>query len=268
MRLAPVDLDELWSPEQPRFVKVISVVTPVHDKSLIYLRSAFDSLVGQSMPVGWNWEWLVQEDGDVTAAVPHDPRIRVARSRHSGPAIARTLALGRSRGSLIKVLDADDQLTPGALARDIDVMTASPDIGWTTAAALDLFPDGSTAAHDANPDPGPLAADEVVDFWLAHDFRLPVHPATLCIRRDLIMALGGWMALPASEDTGLLIAASVVSPGYFIAEPGMLYRKWPGQMTGQRVHADPTDRAARMAVIQARAETLRTQRDRYAPNAA
>ena len=71
------------------------------------------------------------------------------------------------------------------------------------------------------------------------------------------MALGGWMALPASEDTGLLIAASVISPGYFIAEPGLLYRKWPGQMTSQHAHTDPADRSARMAVIQARAEALR-----------
>jgi hypothetical protein len=65
------------------------------------------------------------------------------------------------------------------------------------------------------------------------------------------------MALPASEDTGLLLAASVVSPGYFISEPGLLYRKWAGQVTGQPAHVDPEDRSARMAVVRGRAEALR-----------
>ena len=252
-----MDLGELRSSGQHEFAKVVSVVTPVHDKSLEYLRSAFDSLVTQPMPSGWSWEWLVQRDGEVATALPDDPRIRIGRGRQSGPAVARTLALGRSRGSLIKVLDADDQLTAGALARDIEVLASNAEIGWTAARALDLLPDGSTVNHDGNPAAGPLDRGNVLDFWLAHGYRLPVHPATLCIRRDLIMALGGWMALPASEDTGLLIAASVLRPGYFIAEPGLLYRKWPGQMTSQPAHTDPADRAARRAVILGRAEALR-----------
>jgi hypothetical protein len=31
------------------------------------------------------------------------------------------------------------------------------------------------------------------------------------------------MALPASGDTGLLLAANAISPGYFISEVGLLY---------------------------------------------
>ncbi|WP_239312960.1 hypothetical protein [Plantactinospora mayteni] len=62
------------------------------------------------------------------------------------------------------------------------------------------------------------------------------------------------MAVTASEDTGLLIAASVISDGYFVADPGLYYRKWPGQMTGQAAHRDPAEHAARM---QGRSPTLR-----------
>ncbi len=61
----------------------------------------------------------------------------------------------------------------------------------------------------------------------------------LCVRRDLLFALGGWMTLPASGDTGLLMALNVVAAGYFIAETGLLYRKWPGQVTSQPAHVDP-----------------------------
>ncbi len=92
--------------------------------------------------------------------------------------------------------------------------------------------------------------------WRSHNYRAQVHPATLCIRRTLLMAMGGWMALPASGDTGLLLAANTIRPGYFIAETGLLYRKWPGQMTSQASHADETEWPARMAIIEARANAL------------
>ena len=61
------------------------------------------------------------------------------------------------------------------------------------------------------------------------------------------------MALPASEDTGLLIAASIVSNGFFSATPGLMYRKWPGQASNQAAHVDPNEREARMNLIDGRA---------------
>ena len=76
------------------------------------------------------------------------------------------------------------------------------------------------------------------------------------MRRDLLLAVGGWMALPASEDTGLLLALNAVSRGWFSAETGLLYRKWPGQVTSQEAHAHEGERSARMAVIGAHAEVL------------
>jgi len=109
---------------------------------------------------------------------------------------------------------------------------------------------------DYDPPAGVIERGAVLGHWLSHDHRAQVHPATLCLRRPLIFALGGWMALPAGEDTGLLIAASSVSTGYFIPEPGLLYRKWPGQVTAQAEHDDPRERAARNAVIEARGRFL------------
>jgi len=64
------------------------------------------------------------------------------------------------------------------------------------------------------------------------------------------------MALPASEDTGLLLALNTVSPGHFTRTPGLLYRKWPGQATAQTSHTDATERAARVSVIKARIQAL------------
>jgi glycosyltransferase involved in cell wall biosynthesis len=240
---------------------IVSVITPVHPPSATYLGAAYESLVRQELPEGWDWEWLVQEDGESGAVrnlLPEDKRIRLGSGRHGGPGVARNLALARAEGSLIKVLDADDMLCTGALGRDLEILVANPEIAWTTSRVLDLLPDSSTRGSDNDPEEGALRGTGVLDHWKNHAYRASIHPASLCIRRIVLLALGGWMALPASEDTGLLISASVVSSGWFIAEPGLLYRKWPGQSTAQQAHSAPGEHSARMALIEARAEALLT----------
>ncbi len=237
----------------------VTVVTAVHAPSARFLPDAHESLCGQRLPDGWEWRWLIQEDGrsdEVRPYVPDDERVSFRQGRPGGPGVARTIALARADGTYVKVLDADDRLTPGALARDLAALEADRTIGWTTSRALDLLPDGSTAGFPADPDDGPVERGAVLRFWKEHGFRAQVHPASLCVRRDLLTALGGWMALPASEDTGLLLALNAVSRGWFTAEAGLLYRKWAGQATGQAAHTDPAERDARMAVVEARARAL------------
>lgn len=238
----------------------ISVVTPVHAPSIPYLADAYESLRSQELPDGWTWEWLVQEDGrtgKVAAALPADPRVLVASGKQGGPGVARNMAMARSDAALLRVLDADDQLTPGALAREIDALVSQPGVGWTTSSVLDLMPDGSTVGwQHADPPGGKLRRTGVLDYFQQNNYRLPVHPATLCIRRELALALGGWMALPGGEDTGLLLAASVVADGYFIAEPGLLYRKHPDQITAQADWTATEEWQLRMSLIESRAVAL------------
>lgn len=237
----------------------VTVVTAVHAPSARFLPDAYESLREQRLPDGWEWQWLVQEDGHsdgVRPYLPDDARVSFRQGRPGGPGVARTIALARADGTYVKVLDADDRLTPGALARDLAVLEADHTIGWTTSRTLDLLPDGSTAGFPGDPDEGPVERGAVLRHWKEHGFRAQVHPASLCVRRDLLTALGGWMALPASEDTGLLLALNAVSRGWFTGEAGLLYRKWEGQVTGQAAHTDPAERNARMAVAEARARAL------------
>jgi Glycosyl transferase family 2 len=240
-------------------VSLLSVITPVYQPRPEHLHEVWESLEAQKLPPGWDWEWIVQEDGSTGVCellLPKDPRITMGTGRHSGVAITRNLALARSQGTYIKNLDHDDILTPGVLARDIEILDDNPDVQWTTSKVLDLHPDGSTARFEGDPPAGRLTPGLVVELWRARHYRLPVHPTTLCIRRTLVTALGGWMAVPGSEDTGLLIAASVVSTGYFRSEVGLLYRKWPGQESAQSRHTEPVEWNARMSLIDERATSL------------
>ncbi|MBX7469098.1 glycosyltransferase family 2 protein [Streptomyces sp. MAG02] len=244
----------------------IIIVTAVHAPSAHFLPDAYKSLCEQELPEGWTWHWLIQEDGrtdQVAPHVPHDERITFRQGRPGGPGVARMMALAHADGEYVKVLDADDQLSPGTLARDLAALEADPGLGWATSRVLDFLPDGSTAGFPGDPEPGPIERQAVVDYWAANDYRAQIHPATLFVRRDLLLALGGWMALPASEDTGLLLALNAVARGWFSSEVGLLYRKWEGQATGQAAHVDTVEREARMAVVEARARALDRFQWRY-----
>jgi glycosyltransferase involved in cell wall biosynthesis len=241
--------------------RIVSVITAAHVLSVPYLLDAYESLVAQELPAGWSWEWLLQEDGQtgaVAAAVPDDPRISVGSARPSCPGVTRTMAMARAQGQLVRNLDADDKLLPGAIARDIMVLTERAEVGWTTSRLLNWLPDGKIVSwRHQNPDEGVLTRGAILESWRSNDWFLPIHPVTICIRRDLLFALGGWMALPSAEDTGLLMAASVITDGYFINEPSLLYRNHPHQMTARVDHVDGLD-SDRRHLIAARADALRS----------
>ncbi|MFB4423153.1 glycosyltransferase family 2 protein [Streptomyces sp. QL37] len=237
----------------------VIIVTAVHPPSAPFLPDAYKSLCQQELPDGWEWHWLIQEDGrtdEVAPYVPADERITFRQGRPGGPGVARTMALAHAEGEYVKVLDADDQLPEGALARDLRALEDDPSIGWATSRVLDLLHDGTTVGFDGDPAGGAIERGDVLDFWKANGFRAQVHPATLFVRRGLLLALGGWMALPASEDTGLLLALNATSRGWFSPEVGLLYRKWAGQMTSHAAHTDAGEREARMAIVEARAREL------------
>lgn len=238
--------------------KTLSIITAVHQSGVAHLRSTYESLAQQQLPIGWDWEWLIQEDGfDVTASahVPTDARIQVAHSRRGGPHVARTVALGRASGELIKNLDADDVLADGVLARDIEVLEQREDIGWTTSAVLDLMPDGSLVSFPGDPAAGRIERGAVFAHW-EKNLRAQVHPTTLCARQTLVLALGGWMALPASGDTGLLLGLDALAPGWFHEEVGLHYRKHDGQITADARHSQGEEWEARMRVIGDHARAL------------
>lgn len=68
-------------------------------------------------------------------------------------------------------------------------------------------------------------------------------------------------ALNSAIRRDLLLAANAVTTGYFIAQPGLYYRKWPGQTTNQPAHTEPSENTARTRLIEARATALLTAVD-------
>lgn len=236
--------------------RLISVVTPVFDGGHQYLREAYESLCAQDMPDGWSWEWCVQEDG--STGVPKrelpadDSRIKFGTGLAGRAAVTRNMALSQAQGIVVRNLDADDLLLPGALVRDIEALRR---VAWCVSAALDLLPGGETAPGPYDPpnglvEPGRFYREQEED-------RLSVQATTFAVHTDLIWALGGWTAITGAETVGTLLAAEAVTSGEFIAEPSVLYRKHPAQTTADEGYWNPQEEAARKTFGLMRAKSLR-----------
>lgn len=216
------------------------------------LREAAESVLAQSLPAGWAWEWLVQEDGPsnmAEARLPADPRIIYGHNRQSyGPGVTRNLALSRARGEIIRNLDADDILLPEGLATSISLLTAYPDAAWCVGERLE-FDDQPAEGFEARPGPNSVLLSEgivpvgEIARLLNETDRFQVHCAGLAARTAPLRALGGWAGLPRSEDTVLLGALSELFPGVYTATPTFRYRRRAGQLSSQPWSVDMVPQA-------------------------
>ncbi len=236
-------------------MSLLSLLTPVSADRFEFIAQAQGSLAAQRLPSGWDWEWVLQVDAlDAVPPVDRtDLRVRVGHGPRGGPSVARNLGLARAAGTLVRNLDADDELLPGALARDVATLDADPTLAWVTSLALDLGGDDGDRPH---PPAGRLARGSVRRWVGEREWALPVHPTTLCARREVLIALGGWTALPSGGDTALLLALDAVSDGYFLDQPSVRYRKHPGQLTARPEHIRPDLLAARRMLTLDRARAL------------
>lgn len=244
----------------------ISIITAVLAGKHQYLHEAYDSLASQEMPVGWDWQWVIQEDGESgipLADLPDDPRISTGTGPRGRAAMARTIAIGRANGLLLRTLDADDVLPAGALNRDITTLMTHPEISWCVSPALDLLPDGTLRAGPRDPDAGPLPPGYLAEGEQAG--LLQVVGTTMCTYTQLVRALGAWQALPREEDVALLLAAEAVADGWMLAEVGLHYRRWPGNTTEEVDKRLASAGSPQRDVLLGRADALRTAGWRWSP---
>lgn len=112
----------------------VSVIIPTHDYAN-YVVEAIDSVLAQTVADREILEVIVVDDGSTddtprVLAALDDPRIRVIRFEESrGVSVARTAALAEVRGELVAYHDADDRWRPHKLERQLEVLSADPDVG-------------------------------------------------------------------------------------------------------------------------------------------
>jgi glycosyltransferase involved in cell wall biosynthesis len=209
---------------------LLSVLTAAIGEWAAYVAEAGESLAAQNLPAGWELEWVVQEDGPDPVLAEVVGRFPFARheasGRRLGTSATRNLALVRSRGSLLHLLDCDDLLLPNGLAVPIAAFDAHQDIHWAVGQALNLMPDATRVAFEPVSPTGYVKAGVVGDYVLADgESFLPFLPNTLTYRSATVRAMGGWSATANGEDTMLLVAVTELAPGYHSPEVTWLWRQ-------------------------------------------
>jgi len=211
----------------PIRVSVITCHVPGREE-MIY--EAYQSLLNQTEQ---NWEWLIEaDDADSIDYLKKDQRVFI---RNNNPLInvptKRNRALLKARGEYIACLDDDDTLPTNSLQSRADALDENKE------AALSFGVVTNSAEKDSlRPiDYGLVDQEVIYNNWLEVKSRggsgvFPA-PAGVMWRKGVLWEMGGWLALPRSEDTALLMRASIKYKAYFVKDQTYHIREHKGRMT-------------------------------------
>lgn len=213
---------------------IISILTSVYAPSAKYLDETVQSVISQKLPENWNMEWVVQEDGI-------NPKFRkkfesiekvkyASNNAQLGVSVTRNLALERVNGSIVQLLDHDDILLEGSLNAMIKALSDET-IHWVTGQADDLLSSGERVSYSNPFKFGRISAGEAFRNITDESPSWPIHVAAMAVRTHFLRAVGGWPAMPASDDYLMFAAISGLADGYNLPEVTWLYRRSLGQQS-------------------------------------
>ncbi|MFT3970260.1 MAG: glycosyltransferase family A protein [Micropruina sp.] len=212
---------------------LVTVLIPVHNGAE-HLTVALASVFEQDFA---DFEVLVVDDGS-TDATPQlladcaDPRLRVLRLERTGLVGGLNRGLDEARGDLIARLDADDEMLPGRLARQVEQFRRDPGL---VAAGSDYLLFGALTGVVRTPREDRECRAHLV-------FGSPIaHPAVM-LRADALRAHGVRYRdeYPHAEDFKLFSELAAVGALANLVEPGLRYRIHPAQVS--QVEAGPQQR--------------------------
>ena len=165
---------------------LISLAMPTYKSDLGYLRKAIDSVIAQHYP---EWELCVVDDGseqpelvaELRRYAGADPRIKFEAAENRGISGATNAAMAMCAGEFVGFIDHDDELTPDALLRVAQALTADPSLDVVYSDSDKLTLHGVRADPFLKPDFSPVYA--LGAMYIGH---------LLVVRRRVAEAAGGF----------------------------------------------------------------------------
>ena len=233
----------------------ISVLLPVRNAGA-YLAPALASLWRQTVR---DFEVIAVDDGSTDGsgarldrAARTEPRLRVIHTAAAGLPAALGTALAQARAPLVARHDADDLSHRLRFARQLDHLTAHPEVA-AVGARIRLFPSGRVTPgmrrwaewHDSLLTHEAMAREALIDSPLCH--------GTAMIRRAWLARVGGWRDRGWPEDVDLWLR--LLREGARLGKCDATLYAWR-QHPASATRSDPRYAAARFAEL--RHEALRT----------
>jgi glycosyltransferase involved in cell wall biosynthesis len=204
------------SAASPHGDPLVSVVIPCY-RQAHYLPGAIESVAAQTHPCV---ETIVVDDGspdDTGKVVARYPQVHYVRQRNKGLSAARNAGLARSRGAYIAFLDADDRLTPAALASGARELSAHPESAFVAGAHRLIDAHGESVPGEPRE---PVTSDHYRELLKGNFIWCP---ASVLYRRSVFQAVGGFdTSLKSAEDYDMYLRIarvfSVRTHGEVVAE--------------------------------------------------
>lgn len=94
---------------------MISIITPVHKASSIYIEDTYNSF--KSTDIDWEWILVLNNGGTIPAKFAKNKRIKILQYDNNSIGSLKKFGFDQGSGDILVELDADDLLTPGALEK-------------------------------------------------------------------------------------------------------------------------------------------------------
>jgi glycosyltransferase involved in cell wall biosynthesis len=213
----------------------VSVLLPVYDARPTLAR-AVESCLAQR---GVGLELVCVDDGSTDGSgelleelSPRDGRIRVLHEPHRGLVGALNAGLAECRGKFVARMDTDDEMLPGRLAKQADLLEKRPDLAGVGCLVRVEPESGMTAGarrylnwSNSLVTPADVRREIFVESPI-------VHPS-VTLRRDMLNEVGGWRDYDGPEDYDLWLRL-VFDHGLKLAKVPEVLHVWrdrPGRLT-------------------------------------
>ena len=198
---------------------LVSVIIPSYNAKR-FLADTLESAFVQTYPLT---EIILIDDGstDGTARLirSYGGRVKAAFGPNRGASAARNRGTALARGEFIQYLDADDLLTPDAIAHRVAALQETgADVAYSdweklVETAAGVFETGERIVRRAEQVHPTLEIALVTDFWAP--------PAAVTYRRTIVDKIGAWKEwLPVIQDARFLQDACLLG-GRFVYVPGV-----------------------------------------------
>ncbi|HEV8635918.1 MAG TPA: glycosyltransferase [Chloroflexota bacterium] len=203
----------------------ISVVIPCYDGRR-YLNECLRAIAELRDP---SYEVVVVDDGSrekIRDVVERwAPLARYIRQRNQGPGAARNTGVAATSGEYVRFVDCDDNLLPSALAEQVAVLDAHPEVGLVHGAALKIDADGRPFGvrrpSFARRTLVRSGEDELADLLLGNY----VTTSTTLIRRSVLEQVGPFRTdIKGPEDWDCWLRIAQVASFGYVDEPIVAYR--------------------------------------------
>lgn len=216
---------------------LISIITACHPDKTDYLNECADSIKRARKDLGafgMEIDWCLSFDGaepdklDKKVALEADSII--SRLSHKGVSETRNNAVNFATGEWIVPLDADDVLHSDFL--DFCLYLGEAEKEWVGGNRLLMTGEKTPYWNDSMKT---ILVHQLADEWFE---KLPFHPNSIAIKRDALVAVGGWPIMKYNEDLALAILLNEKHSGVVTNFVVNKYRVWEKQAVQSSNYVD------------------------------